>query len=186
LVRESFYDLRPATRNHLRYQPKEAYGSSHWWAERAIVSRLLDKNAAILDIGSGSGVLGRLLQERGFTNVWAVEPDADARAATTQRYQEILPALADVSKAQNSKGTKVWPETFDAILILDVLEHLADPKAMYLHSLKLLKPNGIILISVPNILHWSVRLSVLFGLFEYTERGFLIAPTYISSHVNTS
>ena len=37
----------------------------------------------------------------------------------------------------------------------------------------LLSERGVILISLPNIAHWSIRLPLLFGFFEYTDRGIL-------------
>jgi hypothetical protein len=53
----------------------------------------------------------------------------------------------------------------------DVLEHLVSPNDMLKLAIGGLKPGGILLVSVPNVAHWSLRLNLLFGRFNYTETG---------------
>jgi 2-polyprenyl-3-methyl-5-hydroxy-6-metoxy-1,4-benzoquinol methylase len=65
-------------------------------------------------------------------------------------------------------------EKFDLILLLDVLEHLVDPW----HVLKMLREEyladeGKIIISLPNAQHFSLVLPLIFGRFNYEERGVL-------------
>jgi SAM-dependent methyltransferase len=62
---------------------------------------------------------------------------------------------------------------FDKILLMDVLEHLVDPESLLRDCRKLLKPNGELLVSVPNIANLTVRLALAFGQFNYAERGIL-------------
>ena len=64
-------------------------------------------------------------------------------------------------------------ERFDKVLLLDVLEHVADPQALLLRAKETLKPNGRLLISTPNVANLTVRLMLLFGKFEYQDRGIL-------------
>jgi 2-polyprenyl-3-methyl-5-hydroxy-6-metoxy-1,4-benzoquinol methylase len=63
---------------------------------------------------------------------------------------------------------------FELILLLDVLEHLVDPWST-LNKLKneYLADNGKIIISLPNAQHFSLVLPLLFGRFNYVERGVL-------------
>lgn len=143
-----------------KYLAKPFPGSSHDWALNYL--RKLDKNSSILDIGCGSGPIGKDLSQAGFTNLYAIEVDEAAR-------KEVAPYYREVATSHKNLST----QSFDTILILDVLEHLAEPKKFLLDSLAILKPNGQILISVPNIAHWSIRLPLLFGFFEYTDRGIL-------------
>jgi SAM-dependent methyltransferase len=56
---------------------------------------------------------------------------------------------------------------------MDLLEHLARPEVLLGECRRLLKPQGQILISEPNVANITVRLSLLFGRFEYTDRGIL-------------
>jgi SAM-dependent methyltransferase len=63
--------------------------------------------------------------------------------------------------------------SFDAIVFGDILEHTEDPQAVINKFLPVLKPNGIMVISVPNFANWFVRLNILFGNFNYAESGIL-------------
>jgi hypothetical protein len=58
-------------------------------------------------------------------------------------------------------------------LFADVLEHLRDPAAVLLRCIPALKESGKIIISVPNVANIIVRLSLVFGKFDYTDRGIL-------------
>ena len=65
--------------------------------------------------------------------------------------------------------------TFDCVMFLDVLEHVANPHEVLVDAGRLLKPGGVVIVSVPNVAHWSIRLGLLFGNFDYTEAGIMDA-----------
>lgn len=146
--------------SHLKYVRKPFFGSSHSWALGHLLS--LDRSASILDIGAGSGFLGETLREQGFASVDGVEVDSKSRVHIKDFYSRLF---ASLSEAESSG--------YDVIVLLDVLEHTPVPEDFLREALLKLKPGGRILISVPNIAHWSVRFSLLFGFFTYTERGLL-------------
>ena len=54
-----------------------------------------------------------------------------------------------------------------------MLEHLKDPERLLKQISPVLRRDGSIVVSVPNVANIFVRLSLLFGRFEYTERGIL-------------
>ncbi len=62
---------------------------------------------------------------------------------------------------------------YDLGLLLDVIEHTPDPRATLASTASRLKPGGTLLVSVPNVAHWSVRFSLLLGRFEYAASGIL-------------
>jgi SAM-dependent methyltransferase len=62
-------------------------------------------------------------------------------------------------------------ESFDVIVMADVLEHMRSPAALLRGAKALLVPTGSILVSIPNIGHWYGRLKVGLGLFSYDRRG---------------
>jgi len=107
---------------------------------------LKDRERTILDVGAGSGFIKKHLP---YKTVDEVEPGT------------VYSSLNDVPDKH-----------YDTLLFLDVLEHMPDPESVLLDSVKRFSPNEI-LISVPNITHWSIRLSILFGFFEYQDRGIL-------------
>ena len=59
------------------------------------------------------------------------------------------------------------------MILADVLEHLSDPDSTLDRVVSLQQPDCLILISVPNVANIWVRLNLLFGHFEYSERGIL-------------
>lgn len=144
-----------------RYQRKLFPGSSHTWALRHLES--LPKHSHVLDVGAGSGVMGEALATLGVESTVAVEPHDAARAHSAHWYRASYAALSEVPQDKQ----------FDALLLLDVIEHVSNPEQMLRDCVARLAPGGALLLSVPNIAHWSIRLSLLFGFFEYTERGIL-------------
>lgn len=145
---------------HQRYAPKLFTGSSHNWAIKICLD--LPPATRLLDIGCGSAIMGRALGEKGFNELYAVEKDPQARQNAGRFYRQVEEGLEPFAA-----------QSFDVILLLDVLEHLAEPLSFLQQALALLAPGGRALISVPNVAHWSVRLMLLLGFFEYTERGIL-------------
>jgi hypothetical protein len=61
----------------------------------------------------------------------------------------------------------------DAIVFGDVLEHLVAPEKALRAVLPVLAPSGVVVASIPNVAHGSVRLRLLDGDFSYTEVGLL-------------
>jgi 2-polyprenyl-3-methyl-5-hydroxy-6-metoxy-1,4-benzoquinol methylase len=149
-------ELKPSE----RYLFKPFTGSSHSWA--LPLCKKSSPEARVLDVGPGSGAIGRELKEAGFNNLYAVEIDEHTRQELAGTYVQIEETL------QPFAGQK-----FSLILLLDVLEHMSDPFRFYSVMADMLEPGGRILISVPNIAHWSIRFTLLFGFFEYTNRGLL-------------
>jgi SAM-dependent methyltransferase len=64
-------------------------------------------------------------------------------------------------------------DTFDVIVFADVLEHFVEPLEVLTMAKRRLKPGGRIVISIPNVAHLTVRLQLLLGSFNYTDRGIL-------------
>lgn len=141
-----------------KYLHKPYFGSSHSWAQEKL--SLFNSDSTVLDIGSGQGAMGSALRERGVKHVVAVEIDPSTREHTKHLYSKIVPNLEDL------KG-----EQFDGILLLDIIEHLPNPGEFLNQLTTFCSPGTNILISVPNIAHWIIRIMLLCGYFEYMERG---------------
>jgi 2-polyprenyl-3-methyl-5-hydroxy-6-metoxy-1,4-benzoquinol methylase len=69
--------------------------------------------------------------------------------------------------------TDLLERTYDLLLFGDTLEHLPDPPAVLRRLRNHLRPGGHLVVSVPNIANWTIRLQLLAGRFRYTERGIL-------------
>jgi 2-polyprenyl-3-methyl-5-hydroxy-6-metoxy-1,4-benzoquinol methylase len=119
----------------------------------------------LLDVGAAEGLLSRKLTERGWS-VTAIEADREAARVGAQHCAHMVVADLDRELPALTPG-------FDAIVYADVLEHLTDP-AWVLEGLnEQLAPQGLVVISVPNIAHLWIRLLLLLGRFDYIDRGIL-------------
>lgn len=143
-----------------RYLFKPFYGSSHWWALQQLET--LPATSKVLDIGAGQGGIGAALGKKGWKDLSAVEIDP--------RAHDLLRSI--YSRVENDLS-KLPQQTFDVVLLLDVLEHIPNCELFFEEVKKLLSPSGVILISVPNFAHWSVRISLLAGYLPLANRGIL-------------
>jgi 2-polyprenyl-3-methyl-5-hydroxy-6-metoxy-1,4-benzoquinol methylase len=145
------------------YEFKPFRYSSHYW-----IMKLLERErepVKIMDVGTASGYLGKILTERGHT-ITGIEKDP-ATAERAKGYYDSF-RLADIETFEFP-----YRQEFDYILFADVLEHLRDPAAVLRRCIPALKESGKIIISVPNVANFIVRLSMLFGKFDYMDRGIL-------------
>ena len=129
-----------------------------------IFRALMPENARVLDVGCGTGSVTVIANRDKGNTVLAIEPDADRSAVATARGIDVFCGVLD-HEFMSTRGP------FDIIMFADVLEHLPSPDDMLKLAMSGLKPGGIILASVPNVAHWSLRLELLFGRFDYTETG---------------
>jgi 2-polyprenyl-3-methyl-5-hydroxy-6-metoxy-1,4-benzoquinol methylase len=95
----------------------------------------------LLDVGAGTGAFLYEMKEAGW-QVSGIEPDEGARKRALDNYHVQLESTPNLFKLP--------PESFDAITLWHVLEHVEDLEKYLLQLKSLLKPNGILFIAVPN------------------------------------
>ena len=99
--------------------------------------------AKALDIGSGYGFFSRAALDQGF-QVVAVNPArAENRIFQQLNGLEPIPLFFE----EVDFGT----EKFDLVILSQVLEHLLDPLHVLVKVRKLIKPEGVLAIAVPNV-----------------------------------
>lgn len=87
---------------------------------------------------------------------------------------KIAGNFAEVTAENIESGYLNYPEGFfDYIIFADVLEHLYDPLLVLTQIKKYLKPQGFILASIPNVMHYSVLRNLLLGYWTYEDAGIL-------------
>lgn len=133
-----------------------------------LVASLVPEGARLLDVGCGSGGITELLRDVRSARVVGVEPDPLRAAHARERGIEVHEGVLSPSLAATLG-------TFDVVLYADVLEHLVDPLGELEKVAQLLAPNGVLIISVPNVAHWSVRVNLLRGRFNYAPTGIMDA-----------
>lgn len=138
------------------------------WSSHSKITAWIDelpKGSRILDVGAATGMLGRALEGRGYI-LDGVEPNPSWSDVARAFYREVLTATLEEA-----------PDDFlrdhDAVVCADVIEHLRDPEAALRRLLALQPPGCLLIVSVPNVANFRVRLNLLAGRFNYQERGIL-------------
>ena len=143
-------------------------GSTTEWAYN-----IVGNNAEVLELGPAIGTLAKHLKEEKQCQIDIVEIDAEAGklAKTFARHACIGEAQGDI---EGDEWLKTFKDNhYDYIVLLDVIEHLKKPEKLLTRLNNLLKKDGQLLISTPNIAHNSVIINLINNRFEYTNVGIL-------------
>lgn len=135
---------------------------------RALVS-LIGRPRTVLDVGCGLGQNGAFARRRGAC-VIGVERSPTVAAEARRRLDEVVEA--DIT-APAELSDRLGSRRFDLILLGDVLEHVPEPDAVLAGLVPLLTDGGRVIVSVPNVAAWTVRLQLLRGRFAYEPSGIL-------------
>jgi 2-polyprenyl-3-methyl-5-hydroxy-6-metoxy-1,4-benzoquinol methylase len=122
--------------------------------------------ARVLEVGCGSGATGSSALARGLCSWYAgveLVPAAAARAAGV---------LSEVVCGDVENSELPWDrESFDALLLGEVLEHLVDPWTTLKRLRALVRPGGVVLASSPNVSHYSMIIMLLKGRWDLCDVG---------------
>jgi len=131
--------------------------------------KLNPRKKRILDVGCGSGLLGKKYKDMG-NYVVGIDLAKEVKQLASKRLNEFY--LTDITDFVVVKKI-IRSRKFDVVVLADILEHIYDPVAVVNFYKRYLKPDGQIFVSVPNVAVWYVRWSILFGRFRYTNTGTL-------------
>ena len=121
----------------------------------------------ILDIGCAGGMVGAGIKQRQACHVTGVDIAVDAVSQAARLVDlaicgdafDVLPSLPDAG--------------YDCVLMLDVLEHVADTAGLLRLTRSKLSNDGTLILCVPNIGHWSIVQGLLEGRWDYADQGIL-------------
>jgi SAM-dependent methyltransferase len=147
-----------------RYPWKEIPGSSH----EVLLSRIAacGEGLSVLDVGFGAGHLARRIRPL-CRYLAGIELDPQAALEGAAYFDD--PLVDDVVHGLSGP----WREPFDVVVAGDILEHLPEPGQALALLKPLLGPDGLLLVSLPNVANVTVRLGLLFGRFPAADRGIL-------------
>ena len=126
-------------------------------------------HSTVLEFGPASGKMTRYLKEQLQCKVYIVEIDTTFFDCAI-RYAEdgILGNIDEGGWLQKFADIQ-----FDYVVFADVLEHLYNPLSALQKSILLLKDDGSVLVSLPNLAHSDILINLYNNKFQYTEEGLL-------------
>ncbi|MBP5589746.1 MAG: class I SAM-dependent methyltransferase [Bacteroidales bacterium] len=99
------------------------------------------RSGNLLDIGSGNGNFLATMKRAGW-DVYGIEIDDDTRQHSTDRFRVTVYRPIDIDKFTD--------KSIDCITLWHVLEHFDNPEWYMEHIRRLLRPDGICVIALPN------------------------------------
>lgn len=121
----------------------------------------------ILDLGCGTGMLGGALKEQMVCEIVGVTFSEAEACEAARRIDRVLVDNLDTFTPPPDFGN------FDSVICSHILEHLREPERLLKIARSLMTPGGVLIVALPNVLHWKQRLLLLRGHFKYTEGGIM-------------
>lgn len=136
----------------------------------SLILRQVKPNSSVVEFGPASGYMTQYLKETLNCKVIIVEIDYNDGVEASKYANESLIGYPN-------GDIEMWQwinfDPVDCIIFADVLEHLRDPWQVLKRAASIIKDDGSIFISVPNIGHNSVIVDLINGKFNYRETGLL-------------
>jgi len=143
-----WFAARPSTAERLEQMYRRLVLRDHVSFVRSAL-RDSGEQGVVLDVGCGGGLFLRMLKEFGF-RVAGLDVSLEA-AGIAWRDNSVPVVCATLSKAP------LLRESCSAITMFHVLEHLSEPVSYLETARELLRPNGRLIVQVPNAVCWQFR-----------------------------
>lgn len=129
-------------------------------------------DSTVLDVGCAGGALAGALKQNKNCLVYGLEGNSQnvSLALNSGFFAEINLQDLNLLKASDYPD---YLAKFDYIVCGDVLEHLLEPENVLTKLRNYLKPDGRMIISLPNVAHASIKANLLLNDFSYTPLGIL-------------
>jgi len=130
---------------------------------------LIPRNSRVLDVGCSMGYVARHLMEKKGCSVVGVDQLDPSQVLQGFDYHQL-----DLERDVEPLCRLIEQDSFDVILILDVLEHLSAPELFLLALYRCrYRKTPRIIVSTGNVGFLVVRLMLLSGFFNYGNKGIL-------------
>lgn len=139
----------------------------------SLIIKKIRNNTDILEFGPANGRLTEYLQKEKSCNVDIVEYDSKTGNEAKQFARHSC-----IGEKEGDIELDYWADSFqgfkyDYILFADVLEHLRNPAKALKRCKEFLKPDGQIIMSIPNVANNAIVLDLMDGKFRYMDTGLL-------------
>lgn len=135
---------------------------------RREILELIPFNAKrILDLGCGTGALGKALKERQSCHVTGIELNKEAAEIAKENLDTVL--IDNLNRFDPTFTTN----KYDCLIFADILEHVINPWTVLKKFASVLTDDGVVIASVPNVAHPWILKNLEQGLFRYEPAGIL-------------
>lgn len=111
----------------------------------------------ILNVGAGRGGASYILDKAGY--------DVTSLDLHPEHFQ--VPAL-HCEKVDCNEAISLADGVFDCVIAVEVIEHLENPWKFFREAVRVLRPNGLLIVTSPNVSNFVSRANFLFnGMFPY-------------------
>jgi 2-polyprenyl-3-methyl-5-hydroxy-6-metoxy-1,4-benzoquinol methylase len=162
---EEIAELSEQSRRYSEAAPRAVADSG---SSLSIVLAHVGPGKRVLELGTSTGYMTEQLVANGCTVV-GVELDPGAAAVAAAHCETMI--VGDLDDPELL--TQLGDDHFDVVVAADVLEHLKDPLSALRRAVGYLSEGGAVVVSLPNITHFSARIALLQGRFPYTVTGLL-------------
>ena len=129
-----------------------------------VIGLVPEKAKLILDIGCGAGDTGEILTGQGYV--------VDGITLSEEEKQVAGKVLRNVYVHNVEQGLpNTMTDKYDVIILSHVLEHICYPQRLLKDVRERLSPEGILIIALPNLMHYNSRWKLTMGNFKYQEYG---------------
>lgn len=149
----------------------ENFNQSYIGIRPDILKHIRGKNLSIIDVGCATGSNGKYLLKQEIANSITGIEFCSKMAAEAEKHYSVV-HVGDLNSNDFRQSILLNNNHVDFIIFGDILEHLYEPEEVLKDLIKLLKPKGKIIISLPNIAHIELFIQVYInGTWPQNARG---------------
>jgi len=119
---------------------------------------------SVLEVGCGRGITGKIMEEKLGCRVTGVELNPLAAKDAKENISNVI--LGDIQELN-------FEDKYDAVIATELFEHLNYPEDFLIRMKNVLNPGGSIILSTPNVGHYSIVEDLIAGRWDYVPIGLL-------------
>lgn len=165
---QNHYDKKyaEASKQQVKITSQKKYPSDRLTACVSVLPDIVS-HGRILELASGNGALVASLVEAGLQFDEFVASEISGSRLDALRKNLDYPNVS-VEEVDAEQITTIEDDSYDAVIMLALIEHLIDPLSVMQQIARILKPGGVVYVDTANIAKYTRRIKLLCGRFPAT------------------
>ncbi len=150
-------------------KPSGNFNASYIGGRKDILKLIPTTVSKVLDVGCSTGIVGEMIRQKiGDVEISGIEISEDMAQVAIKKLDRVI--VGDIENLNLLEQFDL--NYYDCIIFADILEHLKNPWRVLKNMTLILNEQGLIILSIPNIRHYSTITQLVFtGYWPYRERG---------------